>query len=37
MSSQKLLDVGILGAAQFLICSAEDDFARTHHHHLTVD
>src|SRR5687767_4432843 len=36
MSSQKLLNVGILGPSQALVSSAEDDVTVAHHHHFTV-
>jgi hypothetical protein len=37
MSSQKSLDVRILGPAQSFVSAAENDLALSHHHHLAVD
>src|SRR5689334_14074145 len=37
MSSQKSLDVWILGAAQLFVSATENDLALAHHHHFAVD
>ena len=36
VSSQKLLNVGILGTSQAFVRPAENDVSIAHHHHLTV-
>src|SRR5215813_11244224 len=37
VSTEESVDVGVLRATQTLVCSAENHFALTHHHHLAVD